>query len=73
MLIGTITVRLLRFWFYRLGVLAYCLVKYPFTWSWKQMLSLCILMFLVGYFITAFGYILTQRHFSGNYANLEIV
>lgn len=54
-------------------ILAYYLVKYPLTWSWKQTLSITIPMFLIGYFITAFGYVLTQKYFPGNYANLEIV
>lgn len=54
-------------------VLAYYLVTYPLTWSWKKLLSLMIPMFLVGYAITSFGFLLTQQYFPGNYANLEIV
>lgn len=54
-------------------VLAYYLVKYPLDWSWNKMLSITIPMFLVGYLITSFGFIETQKHFPGNYANLEIV
>lgn len=54
-------------------VLAYYLVKYPLNWSWNKMLSITIPMFLVGYLITSFGFIETQKHFPGNYANLEIV
>lgn len=54
-------------------VLAYYLVKYPPTWSWKRTLSITIPLFLIGYLITAFGFILTQKHFPGNFANLEIV
>lgn len=54
-------------------VLAYYLVKHPLNWSWKRTLSITIPMFLIGYAITAFGFILTQKHFPGNYANLEIV
>ncbi|WP_316820528.1 acyltransferase [Pedobacter gandavensis] len=54
-------------------VMAYYLVKYPLDWSWNKMLSICIPMFLVGYLVTSFGFIETQKHFPGNYANLEIV
>lgn len=54
-------------------VLAYYLVKYPLDWSWKKMLSITIPMFLVGYFITFYGYLLTQQAFPGNYAYLEII
>lgn len=54
-------------------VLAYYLVKYPLDWSWKRTLSITIPTFLTGYSITSFGYILTQKYFPGNYANLEIV
>lgn len=54
-------------------ILAYYLVKYPLQWSWKKMLGITIPMFLMGYFITAYGYLLTQQAFPGNYANLEII
>lgn len=54
-------------------VLAYYLVKYPLSWSWKRTLSITIPMFLIGYLVTSFGYVLTQKYFPGNYANLEIV
>lgn len=54
-------------------VLAHYLVKYPLTWGWKKLLSICIPMFLVGYAITSIGFIITQEHFPGNYAYLEIV
>lgn len=54
-------------------VLAYYLVKYPLTWSWEKTLSITIPLFWVGFLITSFGYILTQKYFPGNYANLEIV
>lgn len=54
-------------------VLAYYLVKYPLTWSWKKTLSITIPMFIVGYLITSLGYVLTQKYYPGNYANLEIV
>ena len=54
-------------------VLAYYLMKYPLDWSWKKTLSIAIPLFLVGYLITAGGFILTQEYFPGSYANLEII
>ena len=54
-------------------VLAYYLVKYPLTWSWNKMLAITIPMFVVGYLITSYGYLITQNFFPGNYAYLEIV
>lgn len=54
-------------------VLAYYLVKYPLSWSWKRTLRITIPMFLTGYFITSFGFVETQKYFPGNYANLEII
>ena len=54
-------------------VLAYYLKQYPLQWSWSKMLAVMIPLFVAGYAITAGGYILTQEHFPGNYAYLEIV
>ncbi len=54
-------------------VLAYYLTKYPLDWSWKKMLSITLPMFIVGGIITAYGYILTNDYFPGNYAYLEII
>lgn len=54
-------------------VLAYYLTKYPLEWSWTRMLSIGIPMFIIGYLVTSFGYLITQQHFPGNYAYLEIV
>ena len=54
-------------------VLAYYLKQYPLQWSWSKMLAIMIPLFVAGYAITAGGYILTQEHFPGNYAYLEIV
>ncbi len=54
-------------------VLAYYLTKYPLDWSWSKMLSITIPMFIVGGIITAYGYILTNDYFPGNYAYLEII
>lgn len=54
-------------------ILAYYLVKYPLNWSWTKTLCISVPMFLTGYAITSLGYILTQNHFPGNYAYLEII
>lgn len=54
-------------------ILAYYLKKYPLQWSWKKMVAICIPMFLVGYAITSVGYIITNNHYPGNYAYLEIL
>lgn len=54
-------------------VLAYYLVRFPITWSWTKTLSITIPLFIIGYAITAFGFILTQKYYPGSYANLEII
>lgn len=54
-------------------ILAYYLVKYPVSWSMKKALAICIPMFIVGYLITAFGFLAIQDHFPGNYTYLEAV
>ena len=54
-------------------VLAYYLVRFPLQWSWKKTLSIAIPLFILGYAITTFGYIYTQKMFPGSYANLEII
>lgn len=54
-------------------VLAYYLKKYPLTWGWNKMLAITIPMFIVGYLITSYGYLIMQQYFPGNYAYLEIV
>ena len=54
-------------------ILAFYLKKYPVTWSKGKTLATMVPMFIVGYAATAGGYILTQEHFPGNYAYLEIV
>ena len=54
-------------------ILAYYLKIYPLDWSWKKTLAITVPMFVVGYFITVYGYILTQNYYPGNYAYLEIV
>jgi hypothetical protein len=54
-------------------VLAYYLVQFPLNWSWSRTLSIAIPLFLIGYAITAGGFILTQEYHPGSYANLEII
>ena len=54
-------------------ILAYYLKKYPLQWNWKKMAAICIPMFLAGYAITSVGYIITNNHYPGNYAYLEIL
>lgn len=55
------------------AVLAYYLKRFPLNWSWKRTLSITIPLFLLGYAITALGFILTQKYFPGSYENLEVV
>lgn len=54
-------------------VLAYYLVKHPLEWSLKKTLAYGIPLFIIGYLITAFGFVNVQKQFPGNYAYLEIV
>lgn len=54
-------------------VLAHYLVLYPPAWSWRKMLCIVVPMFVVGYLITALGYVWFQKQYPGNYAYLEIV
>lgn len=54
-------------------VLAYYLVKYPLDWSWKKIMPVTLPLFLVGYIITAFGFIFTQNYYPGNFAYLELL
>lgn len=55
------------------AVLAYYLMKYPLQWGWNRTLAITIPLFLIGYAITAGGFILTQEYYPGSYANLEII
>jgi len=54
-------------------ILAYYLVKHPFQWSLTKTISIAVPLFAVGFIITFSGFLLTQKHYPGNYANLEIV
>ncbi|MDH8701029.1 hypothetical protein M2138_000367 [Dysgonomonadaceae bacterium PH5-43] len=54
-------------------VLAYYLVRFPLQWSWGKTLAVALPMLVIGYAITAGGFILTQKNFPGSYAHLEII
>lgn len=54
-------------------LLAYYLVKFPPTWSLRKTLAICVPVFVIGYLITAFGYLTMQRLYPGNYVNLEVI
>ena len=54
-------------------VLAYYLKKYPLQWSMGKTLQLAIPLFLLGYAITAAGYIYMHRFFPGSVAHTELV
>ena len=54
-------------------ILAFYLKKYPINWNICKTLVICIPLFILGYVITAYGYVLTQSYYPGNYAYLEIV
>lgn len=54
-------------------VLAHYLTKYPLEWSWRGTLSITVPLFLIGYAITAIGFLITQKFYPGNYDALEIV
>lgn len=54
-------------------VLAYYLKRFPLSWNMAKTLKVAIPVFLLGYAITAGGFILTQEYYPGSYANLEII
>lgn len=54
-------------------VLAYYLTRWPLQWSWCKTLGIFIPMFIVGYALTAGGYVWFQQMFPGDYAFLEII
>ncbi|MFT3902243.1 MAG: acyltransferase family protein [Niabella sp.] len=54
-------------------ILAYYFMKFPLNWSWRKTLTLTIPAFIVGFGSTFAGFLITQKHYPGQYANLEIV
>lgn len=53
-------------------VLTYYLKKYPLDWSWSKTAAVCLPLFVVGYAITAGGFLYIQKLHEDNYAMLEI-
>lgn len=53
-------------------VLAYYLVRYPLDWSWGRTLGVAIPLFIIGYAVTAGGFLVTQTYYPGSYAELEV-
>lgn len=54
-------------------VLAFYLKKYPLGWSWGKTWAVAAPLYIVGYCITYFGFVLTQKYYPGSYAQLEII
>jgi len=54
-------------------ILAYYFMKFPLNWSWEKTLAITIPAFIVGFGSTFAGFLITQKHYPGHYANLEIV
>lgn len=54
-------------------VLAWYLKTYPLQWSSKRIYLTALPLFVIGYLITLFGFLGTQKFYPGNYAYLEIV
>lgn len=54
-------------------VLAYYLKTYPLQWSASRLAMVFVPLFVVGYAITAGGFIWMQLHHPGDYAFLEII
>lgn len=54
-------------------VLAFYLKKYPLGWSWGKTWAVAAPLYMVGYCITYFGFVLTQKYYPGSYAQLEII
>ncbi|HCO66747.1 MAG TPA: hypothetical protein DIT04_03190 [Dysgonomonas sp.] len=53
-------------------LLAHYLVRFPLNWGWKKIFSVSIPLFLLGYAITAIGFLVIQKYYIDNYAYLEI-
>lgn len=54
-------------------VLAYYMVRFQSNWTWNKTLSIAIPLWLTGFAITYFGFVLTQKYFPGSYPQLEII
>ena len=53
--------------------MAFYLKKYPLGWSWGKTWAVAVPLYIVGYCITYFGFVLTQKYYPGSYAQLEII
>lgn len=53
-------------------VLAFYLQRFPLQWSWAKRFSLAVPLFIIGYAITATGFLVAQKYYPANYAALEI-
>lgn len=54
-------------------VLAYYLKRFPIRWSTQRLCATMIPLFVLGYAITAGGYVWLQERYPGDYAYLEII
>lgn len=54
-------------------VLAFYLKKFPLRWSWTKIWTTVIVLYPLGYAITAGGFLLTQEYFPGDFAKLETI
>lgn len=54
-------------------ILAYYLVRFPLNWSWRKVFAVSLPLWILGYAITAGGFIITQKYSPGSFAALEII
>lgn len=54
-------------------ILAFYIRRWPPQWSNTRMAAICIPMFIVGYAITAGGFITIQDYYPGDYSYLEVI
>jgi len=54
-------------------VLAYYLKRFPLEWSMPKTLKIAVPLFLLGYVLTAGGFLLMHHYYPESYSNLEII
>ena len=54
-------------------LLGYYLHTYPLQWSWRKTLLVFVPLYLFGFAVSFWGYVLMNRSFPGEFAYLEIV
>lgn len=54
-------------------LLGFYLVKFPLKWSFSKTILYASILFLIGYSITLWGFLFTQKNYPENFANLEII